>query len=170
MDHKNLDQFIIRAITPEDKDGLQEGLAMMSPESKRQRFFSSRKGFTDKELKFFTEVDQHDHLAYVAINRDENGPSPAGSIRCVRDIERAAFAELAVTIVDVYQRRGLGTAMLENIASASQKENITHFYGDFHTSNTGILKLLEKYGVRHNVSLTLKHKSDGFLYFEMPLA
>ena len=74
------DEFEIRAILPEDKEGLKEGLALLSSESRRQRFFSSRKDFTENELKFFTEVDQIDNLAYVAINQG-SGPSPAGSLR-----------------------------------------------------------------------------------------
>ena len=52
------DFFEIRAILPEDKIPLQVGLQMLSPESIRQRFFASKKEFTENELKFLTEVDQ----------------------------------------------------------------------------------------------------------------
>ncbi|MBC7538768.1 MAG: GNAT family N-acetyltransferase [Bacteriovorax sp.] len=162
-------KFIIREIQPGDKESLQEGLAQMTNESRRLRFFYSRKNFTEKELKFLTEVDQHNHIAFVCISNEN---SPAGSIRCVRNFDRPEFAELAVTIVDKYQGQGLGYRLLDTLADAAIKENITHLYGDFHTSNTNMLKLLEKYCLRHNItmdSLSLNHTSDGFLYFEMPL-
>lgn len=165
--------FMIRPIEAQDKEPLQAGLLMLSNESRRHRFFSSRKNFTEKELKFFTEVDQVNHLAFVAINMDQFGPSPAGSIRSVRDVNRPEFAELAVTIIDLYQGQGLGFKMLEVLADAAKKQNITHFFGDFQTSNTGILKLLEKYCRVNNLpkdAFKLKHVSDGFLYFEMALA
>jgi GNAT superfamily N-acetyltransferase len=165
----------IRPILPEDKDGLKRGLAQLSAESKRQRFFSSRKDFTDKELAFFTEVDQHNHIAYVAVSKEADGPHPAGSARCVRDVMhgRPDFAELAVTIIDSFQGQGLGKALLEVLAQKAIKENIHFFYGDFNVSNNKILKLLEGYCVRHALpegSFHLERQADGFLYFEMALA
>lgn len=169
------ENFEIRPIQPEDKEGLKQGLAKLSAESKRQRFFSSRKDFTDKELAFFTEVDQHNHIAYVAVSKKADGPHPAGSARCVRDVMhgRPDFAELAITIVDEYQGQGLGKALLEVLAEKARKENIHFLYGDFSVSNIKILKLLEGYCVRHSLpagSFHLERQPDGFLYFEMALA
>lgn len=165
-------KFLIRPITPEDKAPLQLGLAQLSSESRRQRFFSSRKDFTDKELKFFTEVDQHDHIAFVAIDTSGNQPAPAGSIRSVRDNKRPDFAEMAITVIDKYHKQGLGLALFETLAEEARLQKITHFYGDFHTSNTGMMKLLEKYCRIHNIPnehIQLTRTSDGFLYFELPL-
>lgn len=167
--------FEIRPIRPDDKEGLKMGLAMLSSESKRQRFFSSRKEFTEKELAFYTEVDQHNHIAFVALSKQKDGPAPAGSVRCVRDLlhGRPDFAELAITIVDCFQSQGLGKQMLDVLAHKALQENIHYLYGDFHASNIKILKLLEGYCVRHslpNDSLHLQRQSDGFLYFEMALA
>lgn len=166
-------QFTIREIQPGDKGPLQEGLGMLSSESRRQRFFSSRKNFTEKELKFFTEVDQVNHLAFVAIYSDETGSAPAGSIRSICDTHRSEFAELAITIIDQYQGQGLGFKMLETLADAAKTHQITHLYGDFHANNTGMLKLLEKYCRVYNIppeSFKLTRVGDGFLYFEMALA
>ncbi|MGZ3788841.1 MAG: N-acetyltransferase family protein [Bacteriovorax sp.] len=168
------DHFEIRAICPSDKEGLQEGLALLSNQSRRQRFFSARKDLTDKELKFYTEVDQHDHIAFVAVHKSESeGAHLAGTIRCVRDPGRPDYAELAVTIADRFQGQGLGSALLEILAKAAQSENIAYLYGDLEASNTRMLKLLERYCSKHQragQSLRLTHKSDGFLYFEMALA
>lgn len=167
------DKFEIRTITPEDKQGLLDGFALLSNESRRQRFFSSRQNFTEKELHFFTEVDQHDHIAYVAISHEITGNVPAGSIRCIRDPHRPHFAELAITIVDRFQGQGLGGEFMEIIAKKALSENLTHFYGDFHTSNNKMLKLLERYCAKHQIpenDLHLSRNADGFLYFEMPLA
>jgi len=114
-----LDQFDIRPIEPNDKEGLQEGLTLLSNESRRQRFFSSRKEFTENELKFFTEVDQVNHIALVAINKIP-GPSPAGSVRCIRDTHsgREHFAELAITIIDSFQGKGLGFILMDLLAQS----------------------------------------------------
>ena len=163
-------KFHIRAISKSDKEYLQKGLSQMTEESRRLRFFSTFEKLTDKQLKFFTEVDQHDHLSFVCIF---NKISPAGSIRCVRNTERPQYAELAVTVVDEFHHQGLGFALLETLADAALKEKITHLYGDIQSSNTNMLKLLDKYRFRHNIpsdSFKLIHKDDGLLYFEMALA
>ncbi|MDO9181119.1 MAG: GNAT family N-acetyltransferase [Bacteriovorax sp.] len=166
-------KFSIRPIAASDKESLQAGLAMLSHESKRQRFFSGRKGLTDKELTYFTEVDQHNHIAFVAIFTDDNTAVPAGSVRCIRNPERPEYAELAITIIDQFHHQGLGYHLLETLAASAIKENITHLYGDFHASNGNMLKLLDKYRFRHNIpsdSFHIIHNNDGFLYFEMALA
>ena len=168
------DRFEIRAITANDKEALQLGLHLLYNESRRQRFFSSRKDFTDKELEFFTEVDQKNHLALVAFYlEDDKNLTPAGTIRCVRNLKRPSYAELAITIIDRFHGQGLGYELVEQLSHAAQQEQITYFFGDFHTSNSKMLRLLEKYCAKHNISndkFVLKRKEDGFLYFEMPLA
>jgi GNAT superfamily N-acetyltransferase len=169
------ENFEIRPIHPEDKEGLKRGLAMLSSESKRQRFFSSRKDFTEKELTFFTEVDQHNHIAFLALSKNTTDPLPSGSIRCVRDLlhGRPDFAELAITIVDRFQGQGLGKALLDTLAEKALQEKINYLYGDFHCTNIKVQKLLEGYCVRHQLppgSFHLQRQADGFLYFEMALA
>jgi hypothetical protein len=57
----------IRPIEPEDKTLLAEGLRRLSPEATFKRFLTPKVRFTDTELKYLTEVDGHDHIAYVAV-------------------------------------------------------------------------------------------------------
>lgn len=162
------DYFEIRPILPSDKIPLQVGLQMLSPESIRQRFFGNKKEFTEKELSFLTEVDQINHLAFVAVYHQGEKLLPAGVIRAIKNKDHPNMAEIGITIVDCYQGKGLGTKLLEKLALRAKEVNITHFYGDFHTSNIKMSKLLEKFSKNHG-QIHLKHTGDGFIYFETTL-
>ena len=160
--------FEIRQILPDDKVPLQVGLQMLSPESNRQRFFASKNEFNDHELKFLTEIDQVNHLAFVAVAHIDGKLLPAGVIRAIKNIERSNYAEIAVTIIDTYQGMGLGIRLLNTIADHALNVGITSFFGDYHTSNLKMSKLLEKFSKTRG-PLFIKHTGDGFIYFEAAL-
>jgi len=103
---------LFRPVTPEDKERLQEGLAMLSPESRYLRFFSPINHLSDEELRFFTEVDQVNHVAWGAINPDAPDLPGLGIGRFVRLKGNLDIAEAAVTVIDRYQRQGLGTILV----------------------------------------------------------
>ncbi len=160
--------FEIRQILPEDKIPMQVGLKMLSPESIRQRFFTNKKEFTETELKFLTEVDQENHLAYVAVHHIGGKMLPAGVIRAIKNSDRPTHAEIGIVIVDCYQNKSLGRKLFHEIAERALAVGITHFYGDYHTSNLKMTRLLDKFAKTRG-SLYLKHTGDGFIYFEAPL-
>src|SRR5437762_1663440 len=60
----------LRAIRPEDEDRLIALYGRLSPESARQRFFTSMKWLPRAWARYFANVDYHDRLAVVA-ERDE---------------------------------------------------------------------------------------------------
>jgi hypothetical protein len=103
---------LFRPVTPADKERLQDGLEMLSPEARYLRFFSPVTHLSEEELRFFTEVDQVNHVAWGAINPDEPAFPGLGIARFVRLKETPEIAEAAVTVIDGYQRKGLGTLLV----------------------------------------------------------
>lgn len=160
--------FLIRPITPSDKDYLKIGLKEMTPESRRQRFQSGKNDFSEKELKYLTEVDMHDHIAFVACIKKEPHDLPAGVIRGIKDKNQPLKLEIAITIIDHYQGRGLGLAMMNKLESYAKNHGYTHFFGDLHNSNDKMVKLLQKFSKNHQ-DFVLTHVGEGFLYFEVRL-
>ena len=57
---------LIRAIRPDDKQRLLDGFHRLWGKSIYFRFFNANKGLTEKELKFYTEVDFEHHVAIVS--------------------------------------------------------------------------------------------------------
>lgn len=103
---------LFRPITPADKERLQEGLEMLSPQSRYLRFFSPVNHLSEEELRFFTEVDQINHVAWGAINPDDPEVPGLGVARFVRTRDDPDIAEAAITVLDRYQRKGLGTILV----------------------------------------------------------
>ena len=73
----------VRPIVPEDKPLLVEGLRQLSPQTAMKRFLSPKVSFSAAELRYLTEVDQHDHIALVAVDAS-NPRQLIGVARCVR--------------------------------------------------------------------------------------
>src|SRR4051794_34693246 len=59
----------IRPIRIDDQDLLSDGFSRLSPQSRRLRFFVSKKRLSAAELRYLTDVDHHNHEALVAVGR-----------------------------------------------------------------------------------------------------
>jgi RimJ/RimL family protein N-acetyltransferase len=135
----------IRPIRPDDKPLLVDGLGRLSEESRYRRFMSPIHAFTEDQLRYLTEVDYHDHFAWVALH-GERPDLGLGVTRYVRLPDRPDVAEVAVTVVDGYQGRGLGTILLAVLARTALANGIHRFHGDVLTVNTPMRRLLRRFG------------------------
>lgn len=98
-----------RRIRPDDKQLLQDGFDLLSPESRYRRFFRAMDHLSDKQLRYLTEVDFVDHYAWIAEIPDGIG---LGVARWIRLPDEPDVAEGAVTVIDPYQDQGIGKALL----------------------------------------------------------
>ncbi|HST40399.1 MAG TPA: hypothetical protein VLK58_12870, partial [Conexibacter sp.] len=100
----------IRPITPDDKERLAAGHALMSAETQRLRYLMPKPRLSGAELRYLTEVDGVDHVAFVAI-ADDYPDATLGVGRFIRSRERPDTAEFAIVIADAFQGIGLGGAI-----------------------------------------------------------
>ena len=54
--------LLLRLIVPGDKEKLIEGFEALSSQSRYTRFFASKNGLTERELKYFTETDGFEYF------------------------------------------------------------------------------------------------------------
>jgi RimJ/RimL family protein N-acetyltransferase len=100
-----------------DRDALNAGYESLSPESRRSRFLSGVPHLTDAMLDHLVdEVDGVDHvaLAFVVLDEDNVG-TPVAVARMIRYEDHPADADLAVTVLDAWQGRGVATALLAEL-------------------------------------------------------
>jgi RimJ/RimL family protein N-acetyltransferase len=140
-------RIVIRALEPDDKPLLVEGLDRMGEESRYRRFLSPKPSFTSAELAYLTEVDHHDHEALIA--HDSDG-EPLGVARYVRgaDPERA---EVAVAVVDDWQGRGVATELLDRLVDRARDEGVRVFTATTMHDNRDALGLMESLGETRRV-------------------
>jgi GNAT superfamily N-acetyltransferase len=146
--------LVVRPIRPEDKALLTGGLARLSPASRQKRFLGPKHRFTVAELRYLTEIDGVDHVAYVALRGD--APKELVAVaRLVRDPENPLAAEIAVAVGDCFQRRGVGTLLGDLLATAARDRGIRWLTATMAADNAPAHRLF-----RH-VSTRLGERHDG---------
>jgi len=137
-------QVQIRPVRGSDAPLLADGFARLSARSRQQRFLSPKHSLSAAELRFLTEVDHHDHEAIGALNpADGRG---VGIARYIRDPGDPEAAEIAVTIADDWQGRGLGTELLARLSDRARQEGICRFTATVAYGNAAMATLLQNMG------------------------
>ncbi len=133
-------EIVVRPIRPDDKDAIVAGFESLSPESRYRRFFSPLQKLTRRDLAYLTEVDHHDHEALIGF--DAESREPVGVARFIR-ADEPAEAEVAVVVVDHWQRRGVGTALLERLVERARQESIERFVALVLSDNREVVDLFQ---------------------------
>ena len=155
-------QVVIRPVGSADAPLLADGFARLSPESRRMRFLRRKDELTPAEVRYFTDVDHHDHEALGALDRA--GGRGVGVARYVRDTGDPQSAEIAVTVVDDWQGRGLGAELLARLSGRARTEGIRRFTALVSADNAAMAGLLR------SVSASPVHREYGAVEYEIPLA
>jgi GNAT superfamily N-acetyltransferase len=142
-------RVVFRPIQPDDKQLLRDGFERLSPESRYRRFFRSIDHLSDAQLRYLTEVDQKDHVAWVAeMPDDEPGLRGAGVARWVRLRDQPDAAEGAVTVVDSVQGLGIGKTLLYLMAKTAQERGVRYFKAWVLADNHVVQSMLGELGAR----------------------
>jgi RimJ/RimL family protein N-acetyltransferase len=152
---------LIRPVRRADAPLLADGFARLSTRSRRLRFLSPKKELSSAELGYFTDVDHHDHEALGALDHaDGRG---VGIARYIRDAADPQSAEIAVTIIDDWQGRGLGTELVAQLSERARSEGIRRFTALVAADNPAMARLLR------NVRADLVRREPGALQYEIML-
>jgi GNAT superfamily N-acetyltransferase len=154
---------LIRQVHSADAALLADGFAHLSSRSRQLRFLTGKSDLTPAELRYFTEIDHHDHEALGALNPvDGHGLGIARYIRLVEDPEGA---EVAVAVIDAWQGRGLGTELLSRLADRARREGIGHFTALVAADNVSVIALLQD----SRVGVRVTHRESGTVEYEITL-
>jgi len=151
----------IRQVRSTDAPLLADGFARLSAASRQMRFLGVKKELSAAELRYFTDVDHHDHEALGAL--DLAGGHGVGIARYIRDADDPQAAEIAVTIVDDWQGRGLGNELLARLSGRARQEGIHRFTALADSGNVAVAALLRKAGAR------LVRRGRGTVEYEIML-
>ena len=142
-------RVLVRPVRPDDRELLLDGFERLGPESRYQRFLAPMAALTEEDITYLTEVDHHDHEALAAI--DEESGDGVGVARFIRCADRSDTAEAAVTVIDDWQGRGVGTALLDLLAARARTEGVVRFTALLLAENRDMLEVLEAIGPLHVV-------------------
>jgi len=144
----------VRPILPDDVERLRHFHERQSPESVYFRFFSPRPTLSERELRYFTHLDHHDRVAFVALLEDEI----VGVARYER-YKDTDTAEVAFFVDDEHNGRGLATVLLEFLAAAGRHRGLRRFTASTLPSNRRMLAVFASAGFEVS-----SHLEDGVIY------
>jgi GNAT superfamily N-acetyltransferase len=153
-------RFEVRAMEPDDADVVLAGFRSLSPQSLRTRFFTAVPRIAPDVEHELVRVDHHDRIVLLAF--DDHGHL-AGGARAIRDHLVPTSAEVAVTVGDAYQGRGLGSRLLRHVGGEAWNQGIDHLVGHVMVENAAARTML----VRNGASCRLDE--PGVLAFSIPL-
>ncbi len=127
----------LRPIQPDDRVLLAEGLSKMSLESRFNRFGTGVDHLTDAELDYLTNVDHVGHVAWGALIDEK----PAGVSRYIR-FSDFLCADIAVTVVDKYQGRGLGRVLFDALIASARANDVEELCFAVQPFNEAVRRML----------------------------
>src|SRR5216684_1815693 len=129
----------VRPVRPGDEPALARAYAKLSEESRYRRFFTAMPELSEKMLHAAAEVDHENHEALVALPLLSR--EIVGECRFVRLADRPDTADLAVTVADDWQGRGLGFALLARLSARALEAGIVYFTAENRTMRAMLPKL-----------------------------
>ena len=143
----------VRPLGADDEPLLHDAFARMSERSVYFRFFSPLKRLPPELAHNLAAVDGRDRFAVCAItHRPGPGERIAGVARYDR-VPGTVVAEVAIAVVDEFQRRGLGAQLLSMLTGIARDNGITTFTLIVLPENQSMLRLLRRLGWIHKARL-----------------
>jgi RimJ/RimL family protein N-acetyltransferase len=153
-------RLTIRPLEPADRDRVRRMFALLSPQSRHQRFLAPKPDVTARELAILTSIDHVDHEALTAV--DERG-SLVAIVRYVRFPDRPGDAELAAEVADHLHGMGIAGALAELIVERARANGVTTLTATTLWDNAAARAGLRRLGFR------ARRSAGALLDFELPL-
>ncbi|WP_407178515.1 GNAT family N-acetyltransferase [Bradyrhizobium sp. STM 3562] len=136
--------FEIRALRPGDRDDMLAAIGRTSAQSLQRRFFVPKRGFSENEVSFFMNIDFENHVALVAQLEEDGRPVIVGGGRYV--LVQPTKAELAFMVIDAYQGKGVGSALLRHLLALARAAGLEELKAEVLPENTAMLGMLSAFG------------------------
>jgi RimJ/RimL family protein N-acetyltransferase len=156
-------QIEIRALHREDREDMLAAVGRAGSQSLQRRFFVIKRGFSDREIAFFTEIDFDKHVALVALIEEADRPVIVAGGRYI--VVKAGQAELAFLVVDAYQGLGIGRLLLKHLVDIARRADLRELTADVLPENAGMLRLFRQSGFR-----PAPHGDYGVIHLMLQLA
>jgi RimJ/RimL family protein N-acetyltransferase len=115
-------RLLVRPLEPTDRAALAEAVSRLSETTRYLRFAAPKPRLTKTDLDALLDLDHHDREALLAI--DPLTGDGVAVARYVRLRDEPGAAEVAVTVADEWQGRGLGTALTALLIERARAEGV----------------------------------------------
>jgi len=134
---------VIRELLPTDRALLAYTFHHLSSRSRQQRFLGPKRDLSAAELTRLLSIDDWHHCALIAFARMPR--APVGIARYVR-LEDFDAAEVAIEVIDGWQRAGVGRALLSALCARATQRGIRRLRATMLSDNVGARRLAAEVG------------------------
>ena len=157
-------QLLVRPVVPADRGKLLAGFESLSERSRFFRFLGAMSRLSPEDLDRFSAAGDANHGAFGALDISGATPIPVAIARYERFADGSALAEMAVTVIDAYQGRGVGTIMVAVTAYCAARAGIEALIAFVHPENAGMSHLLLSLGA------VIENRSPSEICYRLPVS
>jgi protein lysine acetyltransferase len=133
--------LFLRPVLPGDRERTVHGHVYFSSETLYRRFMTARAP-TPALMHYLAEGDYVDHFVWVVTD----GSDPVADARFVRDQNDPTVAEIAFTVADAYQGRGIGSFLIGALSIAAKVDGVERFSARMLSENAPMRAIMDRYG------------------------
>jgi GNAT superfamily N-acetyltransferase len=142
----------VRPIQSQDADRLQVYVRDLCLESRRNRFLGALSELAPTQLDRLTHMRGPGELALLAFAGSGGATHLVGE--AVMVVAPNGRSEIALSVADAWQGRGLGTVLMQNLECRARMLGARHVFGEVLRTNTAMKGLASKAGFSVRSSFT----------------
>jgi GNAT superfamily N-acetyltransferase len=135
-------EAVLSPLGVDDRWIIEEGFEELSTESRFTRFGQGLGHLSASELTYLSDVDQRSHVAWgLVVDGDGVG------IGRYIVMPAAGCAEVALTVIDEWQGRGVGTLLMRVLAAVARADGVAEFCFEFLPENHHVRQMLAAFDI-----------------------
>jgi RimJ/RimL family protein N-acetyltransferase len=140
------EKIFVRPIRSDDEPLMREMFYHFSENTKYLRYHAATKSMPHNKLQVFCTVDYDSEMALIGLHGPPGAEEVVGVGRYMTDSEKHS-AEVAFTVSDAWQRKGLGTYFFQRLVQIAHGLGIQTFHAYVLVQNSGMLKIFHSSGL-----------------------
>ncbi len=140
------EKIFVRPIRPDDEPMMRDMFYRFSEQTKYLRYHASLKSMPHNKLQVFCTIDYDTEMALIGLHGPPGAEQVVGVARYMTDPEKHT-AEVAFTVQDDWQRKGLGTYFFQRLVQIGREQGIRTFHAYVLVENSGMLKIFHRSGL-----------------------
>ncbi len=137
-----------KTLGKDDREKFIDGFKRLSQKTVYLRFFGFMKELTDKQVDDFLNTDKKDHIAWAAFDIVGDDAIGIGVGRFKRSEFNPKEAEMALTVLDDYQDKGVGSVLLAIMYYLAGKLEIDVLTGNILSENAKLIRRFMELGAK----------------------
>lgn len=142
-------QVLIRPVRTQDAAAERTFIEALSPQARRYRFLGEVRHPSSEMIERLTDIDYVHDVAFAAVVHDDSRDKFVGVARYSTSAD-GTDCECAVTVLDDWQGKGLGTVLMKHLIDVARSRGIKHMWSIDSAENLAMADLAHHLGFQRS--------------------